>query len=412
MNGLIGILVFAVGLVVSVTLHEFGHLLSAKAFGMKARRFFFGFGPTLWSFRRGETEYGIKAVPAGGFVDIAGMTDREELSPQDAPRAFYRAPAWQRIVVMLAGVTINLVVGWMLLVVVLATVGLPRSGELPPVAGPVQECVQPDPAPGQGDQPPACTPDDPPSPAQQVGLRPGDRFLAVGGQQVRTWEQVVVAIQDAGPGPVSIVVERDGQRLTVHPDLVAARVDGRTVGRLGVAAPGTPPVEYVAVPFGTALTQATSMAVDITVTTGQAIVDIPAAIPDLIASVTGEQERSLDGFVSIVGAAQVSGQLAGTEEVPLAGRIASLLFLVAGLNLTVGLLNLVPLPPFDGGHMAAAVYEVIRNGVLRVLGRPARGHVDPADYQGLTIVGVAVLLLFGVLLITNDLLNPIQLPAP
>jgi len=128
--------------------------------------------------------------------------------------------------------------------------------------------------------------------------------------------------------------------------------------------------------------------------------------------VTGEQERSLDGFVSIVGAAQVSGQLAGTDEVPLAGRIASLLFLVAGLNLTVGLLNLVPLPPFDGGHMAAAVYEVIRNGVLRVMGRPARGHVDPADYQGLTIVGVAVLLLFGVLLITNDLLNPIQLPAP
>lgn len=411
MSGWIGVVVFVVGLVVSVTLHEFGHLVSAKAFGMKARRFFFGFGPTLWSFRRGETEYGIKAVPAGGFVDIAGMSDREELPPEDVPRAFYRASPGRRIVVMLAGVTINLVTGWVLLVVVLATVGVPRSGDLPPVAGPVQQCVQPDQPTGQG-QAPACTPADPVSPAAQVGLRAGDRFLAVDGRPVRTWEQVVTAIQDAGPGPVTLVVERDGARLTLRPDLVASRVDGRTVGRLGVAAPGVPPVEYVTVPPWTAVTRATAMSVDITAATGQAIWGIPAAIPGLLGSITGQQQRSLDGFVSVVGAAQVSGQLAGTADVPARGRVGDLLFLIAGLNLTVGLINLVPLPPFDGGHMAAALYEVVRNAVLRAFGRPARGHVDPADYQGLTVIGVAVILAFGLLILTNDIVNPIRLPAP
>lgn len=417
MSAVVGVVIFVVGLVLSVTLHEFGHLLSAKAFGMKARRFFFGFGPTLWSFRRGDTEYGIKAIPAGGFVDIAGMTDREELPAEDVPHAFYRASAGRRIVVMLAGVTINLVTGWLLLVVVLSAVGLPRTGDMPPVAGPVQQCLVPETAASgsagpAGDKGPTCTSTDPPSPAAEAGLAPGDRFVSVDARPVGTWAEVVAAIQQAGPGPVTLVVDRAGQRLTLHPDLAAARVDGKTIGRLGVMAPGTPPVDYVAVSPWSAAGQATSIATGVSVATGKAIWGIPAAIPGVIASISGERPRDTNGFVSVVGAAQVSGQLAATGTVPLRGRVADLLFLIAGLNLTVGLINLLPLPPFDGGHMAAAIYEVVRNGVLRVLGRAPRGHVDPAAYQGLTVVGVAVILAFGLLILTNDIVNPINLPAP
>ncbi len=401
MNATVGVVVFVVALVVSVTLHEFGHLVSAKAFGMKARRFFFGFGPTLWSFHRGETEYGIKAVPAGGFVDIAGMTAQETLSPTEAPRAFYRRPAWQRLTVMVAGVAINLVTGWLVLVVALLSIGTAAPSTSVAAVSPCLAVATATTATA-----PTCQAGAAPSPAGAAGVRVGDRIVDVAGVPTPTWQQVVTAIQQAGPGPVSLTVQRGSARLTLHPSLAAGTLDGKVVGRLGVS----PGVVYSSAGVLGSLRTASSYSWLVTTATAKAIVGIPAAIPNLVRSAMGEAPRSQNGLISVVGAARVSGDLAALPNVPVQGRLFDLLTLVAGLNLTVGLLNLVPLPPFDGGHMAAILVEVVRNRVLRLLGRRPMGHVDPASYQVLTVLGVVVILLFGVLVLTNDLVNPIVLP--
>lgn len=401
MNATVGVVVFVVALVVSVTLHEFGHLLSAKAFGMKARRFFFGFGPTLWSFRRGETEYGIKAVPAGGFVDIAGMTSQEELPAEDEPRAFYRQPPWRRMTVMVAGVAINLVTGWLVLVVALLAIGTAAPST---TVSQVSPCLAA--ATATTATTPTCQSGSAPSPAGAAGVQAGDRIVAVNGARTSSWKQVVDAIQQAGPGPVSLTVQRGSSELTLHPTLAAGTLDGKTIGRLGVS----PGIVYSSAGVLGSVRTASSYSRLVTTATAKAIIGIPAAIPNLVRSVLGEAPRSQNGLISVVGAARVSGDLASLPDVPVQGRIFDLLALVAGLNLTVGLLNLVPLPPFDGGHMAAIVVEVVRNRVLRLFGRGPMGHVDPASYQALTALGVVVILLFGVLVLTNDIVNPIVLP--
>src|SRR4028119_1918582 len=214
-----GVIVFALGILVSVCLHEAGHLITAKTFGMKATQFFAGFGPTLWSFRRGDTEYGLKAIPAGGFVKIVGMTPLEEnIQPGDMHRAFWRKPVWQRTIVLSAGSATHFVLALLIFYLAAVTTGLPNAAaedfeafEAPPVIGEVSRCVIPDYTIVNKDGQETlreCRAGDPPAPARMAGLRPGDRFTAIGSTSVTTYGDFVGAVREREPGPVQVTYLR------------------------------------------------------------------------------------------------------------------------------------------------------------------------------------------------------------
>lgn len=400
MSNLAGIVAFVVLLLVSVMLHEWGHFASARRFGMKATEFFVGFGPRLWSIRRGETEYGIKAVPAGGYVKIVGMSDLEPVAPEDEARAFYRAPARQRAVVLVAGSTMHFVFGIGLLLFVFMALGSPA---LTTRLSEVTACV---PATAGA----ACSPRDPQSPAAAGGLQPGDTIVAIDGTPVTGWEQLTAPIRASAGTPLTFTVERDGQRreVTVTPAAVR-RPDpdtGKpvTVGYVGVAPQVTMdragPVEAA----GMALRGTR----DILVGTAQALAQLPAKVVDLVRTLAGEQERDPNGLVGIVGAADISGQLA-SGELPPAARIGDVLLLVASFNLFVGVFNLLPLLPLDGGHLAVLGYEQVRSWWARVRGRPEPGRVDMARLMPLAYVVFVFFVGLTLLLVAADILKPVQI---
>jgi membrane-associated protease RseP (regulator of RpoE activity) len=398
----LGVLTFVVGLLVSVAIHEFGHLLTAKRFGMKATEYFIGFGPRLWSFRRGETEYGVKAIPAGGYVKIVGMTDLEQVAPEDEPRAFYRQPAPQRLVVLAAGSFSHLVIGFVLFAFVLLVLGRPAPST---TVGEVAPCV---PLTATA----TCSPDTP-SPAKAAGLQAGDRIVSVAGHRVGNWSDASEAIRGAGAGPVTVVVERGGRELTLTATLVARDrpvADGtdRTerVGVLGV----TPDLVMVrAGPLETLTTSAQAVWGTVVVT-GQVLVQIPSKIPDLINALSGGQ-RDPAGLVGVVGIARISGETLATGELPFAAKIGNLLLQMAALNVFIGLFNALPLLPLDGGHMAVLLFESARTRLYRLFGRPDPGRVDLSKLLPAAYLFLILLVGLTVLLLAADIVNPVQLPS-
>jgi membrane-associated protease RseP (regulator of RpoE activity) len=396
----IGVVVFVLLLQFSVALHEFGHLLTAKAFGMKATEYFIGFGPRIWSFRRGETEYGLKAIPAGGYVKIVGMLDAEDLPEEDRARAFHRYSAPRRLLVLAAGSISHMILAFLLLLVVFVGVGTSHATT---TIGTVTPCVS---TTSSG-----CTGGDPPSPALAAGLRPGDQVLAVGGTPVTRWQQATAAIRAAGPGPLPIRIRRDGQDLTLTPVLVAAqRPDpdhpDRTVkvGVLGVEA--TSRIVHAGPIAG--IRDSADWMVRIVKASVVSLAHIPQKVPNLIDSLHGGQ-RDRTGLVGVVGAARISGQTLSYRSAPLAERAGDLLLIVAGLNVFIGLFNAVPLLPLDGGHMAVVGYETIRRRTYRLLGRAEPGKVDITKLIPLTYAFLAVLLSLTVLLIAADIVNPVNI---
>jgi membrane-associated protease RseP (regulator of RpoE activity) len=388
--GLLGAIAFIVALLLSVVLHEAGHLLTAKRFGMKATQFFAGFGATLWSTRRGETEYGIKAIPLGGFVKITGYTPLETVAPADEPRAFYRQPAVRRAVVIVAGVVANLALAFVLLVALAAGIGIP-SDSATTVVRRVSPCVT------SGD---VCTTRDPVSPSKKAGLRARDRVVSWGGHPVRDWKDLSTAIRDTQPGiTVPVVVERHGDRVTL-PATVA------NLGGNGYF--GLEPVQrtHRLGPVG-AVGWAGRFMGNMTVSTVGVVADIPHAIPKLF----GHDRASTPGGQagSIVGGAEASGQVFSSSDT-WRDKFTSFILLIASLNLFVGLLNLVPLLPLDGGHLAVVGYERLKVLVFRIRGRPEPGPVDVTKLLPLTYVAVTVLVGLGVLLILADVLNPLKVP--
>lgn len=395
-----GVVLLIVALFVSIMLHEAGHLLTAKKFGMKASQYFLGFGPTLWSFRRGETEYGVKAIPAGGFVKIVGMTPLEEIDPADEPRAFYRQPARQRAVVLAAGSTMHFVLAAVLLLVVFMGIGLPALATSATI-GSVSACV---PSTASG----PCRPGDPVAPAKAAGLRPGDRVLSIDGRSVDGWDEFSQALRRHGAGPVTLVVDRDGQRLTLRPTLVAAERPlpngGKaTVGVLGV----TPSVQTERLGPVAAVKETGQWFVSSVGLTFKALGAIPAAVPQLLDPNATRDPASSPA--SVVGVARVSGQAFATEQ-DLAQRLGAFLVLVAGLNLFVGIFNLLPLLPLDGGHLAVLGFESARSGIARVLRRPDPGPVDLAKLIPLAYLVVMLFIGLTVLLVYADIVNPIANP--
>ena len=406
----IGIVAFVVALLLSVMVHEFGHYAFAKRYGMNATEFFVGFGPRLWSFRRGETEYGVKAIPAGGYVKILGMTPLEDLDPADRPRAYYRQPWWQRVVTTGAGVVINFLVSIVLIYVALVAVGLPSSAISTKVAN-VSQCL---PADTSVSASPTCTKQDAPSPAKAAGIKTGDRIVSFAGKPVTSWEQLSKEIRANGAAAVPIVVERGGKRVTLTLQPVVRErpslSDPQKKVKVGVI--GVSPVEVTTVKRvgPVAGVGKTASLIGQGVSGGvKALASIPAAIPKLIDATFGNGQRDPNGLTGPVGVARISGEVASLSTVPVAARVSQFLLIVASLNLILGLLNVLPLLPFDGGHMAIAAYEGAKRRIWKRLGREEPGPVDVAKLLPATYVVAALLVGLSLLLLAADIVNPVKL---
>jgi membrane-associated protease RseP (regulator of RpoE activity) len=393
MSFLLGILIFVLALLFSIMLHEAGHFVTAKKFGMKVTQFFVGFGQTLWSRRKGETEYGVKAIPAGGFVKIVGMTELEDVDPADEPRSFRRQPGWQRIIVLAAGSFMHFVLAFVLLFALAIGIGLAGAGTSTAV-GAIDTCVP-------SSLTSACKLSNPDSPAKRAGIRAGDKIIAVAGVPVRNWTQMgkVLRRQPAGT-PVAVTVQRGGRQLTLHPSL--AVIHGRQGSYLGVS----PVVVFQRTgPLG-AVTYAGDKFGQIVAGSAGVVANLPKAVPDLFsknrASGPGGQ------VTSVVGAADVTGQVVAAR-ISWQARVAVVLLIVASLNIFVGLFNLLPLLPLDGGHLAIVIYERCRAWLARLRGKPDPG---PVDFRRLVPVSVGVFALlvgFSLLLIMADLVNPVHI---
>jgi membrane-associated protease RseP (regulator of RpoE activity) len=393
MSFVLGVAIFVIALLVSVMLHEGGHFATAKMFGMKVTQFFVGFGQTIWSTQKGETEYGIKAIPAGGFNKIVGMTELEDVDPADEPRSFRRKPGWQRIIVLSAGSFMHFVLALFLLFVVAAGIGLETASSTTTV-GAIEACV-----PANVNS--VCTTKDPASPAKKAGLRAGDKIVSIAGVPVHnSWTEMGKAIRNLTPGePATVVVERNGHQVTLHPTFAKLKGKGTYLG----VAPQT--VFKRSSPIS-AISYAGSEWWTMLKGSGQVAAELPKAIPDLFA----RNRASTPGgdVTSVVGAAGVTGQVVEAR-IGWQPKADLVLLIIASLNIFVGIFNLLPLLPMDGGHIAVVIYERIRYWFARLRGKPDPG---PVDYRRLIPVSVGVFVLLvgiSVLLIMADIVNPVHI---
>jgi membrane-associated protease RseP (regulator of RpoE activity) len=358
-----------------------------------------GFGPTLWSTRRGETEYGIKAVPAGGFCDIAGMTSVEELAPDERDRAMYKQKTWKRAAVLFAGPGMNFVIGLVLVYAIAVIWGLPNlhpSAVIGQTACPASEIKQ-----GQFGK---CTGD---GPAAAAGIRAGDVVVKVGDTPVNDFTDMAAAVQKLH-GTVPIVIKRDGQTMTKYVDIAQRQrwvTDGKggpklaTIGVIGVMGTATGPTHYNVV---TAVPATFAFTGNLSVLLGKSLVAIPTKVGALIHAIGGG-ERSLDTPISVVGASIIGG-----DTVDHGVWMAFWLFL-AQLNFILGVINLVPLLPFDGGHIAIAVFEKVRNMIRSARGKVAAAPVNYLKLMPATYVVLVLVVGYMFLTVTADVVNPIRL---
>ena len=392
---LLGWVIFLVALLFSVMLHETGHFVAAKKFGMKVTRFFVGFGPTIWSTRRGETEYGIKALPLGGFVKIVGMHSLDDPDdPADEPRSFRRQPGWQRIIVLAAGSAMHFLLALALIFGLALGVGIENGNSTK--LGTVSPCVASSvTALDNG----TCAPSDRPSPARLAGLRVGDTVVAFDGKPVGNWTQLGDAIRGKPPGSAAtITVRRGGRLVTLHTTL--AKVPGRSGSYLGIA----PTVVFQAAGPLRAAGYAGSAFGQVLAGSAKAVAALPGALPKLFSK--NRADTAAGQVSSVVGAAEATGA-AVAANVGWQYKVSFVLLLIASLNIFVGAFNLLPLHPMDGGHVAVIVYERIRAWLARLRGRPDPGLVDMARLLPVSFSIFVVLMFFGVMLILADIVNPV-----
>ncbi len=403
---ILGFFGFVLALLISVSLHEGGHFWTARRFGMKATQFFVGFGPTLWSRQRGETEWGVKAIPAGGFVKIVGMTSLEEVEPGDEDRVFWKQPWKQRLVVLAAGSTVHFIIA--IVLVLLSALSIGKAVELNPGIGSISACV-----PAAFDK----TCDDPgglPAPAAAAGLQQGDVVIAVDGEPVEDSLALLRAVRNAPGRAIPLTVERDGEQrdLTVTPLSVQRpvlsidpeeRKQLETVGAIGIGIEfrqGTErlgPIEAV----GHSVDQMQLIVTGIWTTFSEKL--------GTITQVYGP-DRDPEGFIGVVGAGRISGEVLASDET-LAFKVLGFLGLIAGLNFFVGVFNLLPLLPLDGGHIAVLLFEQARDRLRRLRGYTGDlVRVDLTKLLPLTYAVVVFFAGFTVWLLGADIVNPIRLP--
>ena len=392
---IIGILAFAVALLVSVMIHEAGHYLTAKKFGMKVTEFFVGFGKKIWSVTKGETEFGLKAIPAGGYCKIVGMTPREELSPADADRAFIKASVPQRLIVLGAGSFLHFVIGFVLLIVLFASVGITS---LTNQVERVSECI-----PQTANE--VCSAKSVPSPAKNAGIIAGDKIVKVNGLSYQEWSEVVEVIRSSAGKQLDITIDRNGILINILVTPASRELDGKEIGVLGVVN------QVGTITYGplTAIAKGGSFTIDILQNSVTALISLPSKIPDLVNQTFGNQERDPEGLVGVVGVARVSGETAETKALTTREKIATFILIIASLNIFVGMFNLLPLLPLDGGHMAVAIADGVRNSRAKAKGLAKPAPFDVERLTPITMVVFVVMASLSLLLLTADILNPIRL---
>jgi len=421
----IGVVLLVVGLAVSIALHEIGHLVPAKKFGVRVGQYMVGFGPTLWSRRFGETEYGVKALPLGGYISMAGMyppspregragggffatmvqdaraANAETLVATDEKRAFYELPVWQRVMVMLGGPAMNLVLAIVLMTIVLSGIGLQTATTK--VAA-VSECV----LPAASDRT-ECAAGDPASPAASAGIRPGDVLVSVAGTPVSTFDEASTIIQASAGETLPVVVDRGGEDVTLQVTPVRAErevrgADGRPtkaeVGFVGMTAT----VDYVRQPVWTGA----QTALDRTGQIAGIIWQLPVRVYQTAVDMFTGQERDPNGPLSVVGAGRLAGEVAAVDA-PVLNRAAAILELLAGLNIALFLFNMIPLLPLDGGHIAVALWDGVKRAWARIFRRPPPAPVDATRLVPITFVVVIAMIVMGGTLILADIVNPVRL---
>jgi membrane-associated protease RseP (regulator of RpoE activity) len=396
MSFLLGVVIFVVAVLISVILHELGHFLTAKKFGMKVTQFFIGFGQTLWSTRRGETEYGIKALPFGAFVRITGMTTFDEVAPEDEARAMRNKPRWQRAIVMVAGSFMHFALAFVLLIILAIGVGIANTNTT--VIGSVASCV---PASAKALAQGSCKNSQGTAPAKTAGIKSNDKIIAIAGQEPGNWVKLgtVIRAQPAGK-PVPVTVVRNGKVL--HLTVTPASVPGRHGSYLGI---DEALVFQRASPLG-AVTFAGSAFGQVLTGSAQAVAKLPAAVPDLFAK---DRSKTPAGNVSsVVGVANIAGQAVqagGGWKI----TVSDLLLIIISLNIFIGAFNLLPLLPLDGGHLAVIVYEQVRAWFARLRGKPDPGLADLQKLVPVSVGVFALLIGLGVLLMAADIFNPVHL---
>ncbi|MFI9243297.1 M50 family metallopeptidase [Streptomyces sp. NPDC053086] len=426
---ILGIVVFAVGLLVSIAWHELGHLSTAKLFGIRVPQYMVGFGPTVWSRNKGETEYGIKAIPLGGYIRMIGMfppDDQgrvsarstspwrgmiedarsaafEELKPGDETRMFYTRKPWKRVIVMFAGPFMNLVLAIGLFFTVLMGFGIQQQTT---TVASVSPCSI-----EQSEHRDTCKKSDPVSPAAKGGLKAGDKIVSFDGVPTGNWNTLSDLIRDSAGKNVAIVVDRKGQEMTLHTTITTNKVarkdssgqytDGYVeAGFLGFSAA----TGVVREDFGGSVSWMTDRVGDAV----DSLAALPAKIPALWDAAFGDGPREPDSPVGIVGAARITGDIA-TLDIPASQQVAMFVMLLAGFNLSLFLFNMLPLLPLDGGHIAGALWEALRRNVARVLRRPDPGPFDVAKLMPVAYVVAGIFVCFTILVLIADVVNPVKI---
>jgi membrane-associated protease RseP (regulator of RpoE activity) len=441
----IGVVLMVVGLAVSIALHELGHLWPAKKFGVRVGQYMIGFGPTLWSRRIGETEYGLKAIPLGGYISMAGMyppspkelaaaasgqrsgragggffatmvqdarAANDETLQVDEDRVFYKLPVWQRVVIMLGGPTMNLLFAIVLFAILLSGIGVQTATT---TVSSVSECI----IPADADRT-ECAASDPAAPAAAAGIQPGDVIVAVDGQQVATFAAAAAIIQ-ASPGQtIDITVERDGeeQTLAVTPAAVERAVTDER-GRPVLDDDGDPRTEEVGIAgirqevayLREPIWVGPQMALENVGAVAGIIWQMPVKVWEAGTTLITGEERDPNGPLSIVGAGVLAGEVAAAEA-PVLNRVAGFLSLLASLNIALFVFNLIPLLPLDGGHIAVALWDGIKRAFAKLTNRPPPKPVDATKLVPVTFVVVVALIAMGAVLILTDLVNPVSLFGP
>jgi membrane-associated protease RseP (regulator of RpoE activity) len=440
----LGVLIFVVGLLASIALHEVGHMVPAKKFGVKVTQYMVGFGPTLWSRKKGDTEYGVKAIPLGGYIRMIGMVpparadgkrsrwprrfssaiedfrqvSRAEVQPGDEERQFYRLTPGKKMIVMLGGPTMNLIIYLVLTVVLLTTFGLPKSEASTTVSQVVKCVVAANATPAQQQ---ACTQTN--SPAALAGLRTGDKIVSVDGVRITGWKQLTDAIEPAVGKTLDLVVVRNGRPVNITVTPV------RNVKYINDTSTKTKDVGFIGIAPTTRYFYAGQGVLDVPREIGRqvhvgidALGSYPQKLHSLWQTVFDGKQRDPQGAIGVVGIGRIGGQIADSRVIGTKDKAYTLISLLASVNLLLFFFNLLPLLPLDGGHVAGALVEAAKRGRARLRARGERRRnpdspvatrpqifVDTAQMLPVMYAVASVLILITLLTLYADIVKPVNI---